>query len=484
MAQAAVEGERSIYDQVAEYVACVNNPLYWFEHYVKILDSTHQKIVSYEMWPHLVQFIRDLHTYDELIALKSKQVGVSWTLAGVAVHDCYSDGANIPMLSRGKQEASDLLFKAHFIWEQLPPFLKLKLLHEDTFFLQFEKTYGKIRALPSTEEAGIGLTASRAILDEHEYHEFAKENHGHIRPTIDAGAKLDIVSTADPTRIDSNFKTLWREARAGNNNLHPIFMPATVRPGRDSEELERIRAGYYLDWQYRANYPMTEEEALSPIAGRSFFDRDVLRALLESCSEPKEVRQGVVNLYHGPRVGVHYVCGLDASEGAGGDYQVLWLEGQDGLQREMVAVIHTNQIRTDTFAYMAFQLLSDYYKPMVVAGADAYCKQVLESLIALGYPLDKIHRSGKDKKILGYVESTKTQEESLLELDKSLRAGLKCRFKPAVLELFSYQLKDKGNNRIAPAEGAHNDLVMAMAKCNIGFKTYKPEIPIDTERFY
>jgi len=215
----------SAYEQISEYNACLNNILYWFANHVKILDRTQKKIVPYEMWPHLVEFIRDSYRYHENITLKSKQVGVSWALAGINLFDCYTPGANELELSKGKDEAAELLWKSHFIWEHLPPYLQLEKDHDGTFLFSF-KNASRIMTFASTPDAGIGETASRATLDEHEFHEYARENYGHIRATVDAGAFLNVVSTSDPTRVDSNFKTLWRDARAGKNNLHPTFLHA------------------------------------------------------------------------------------------------------------------------------------------------------------------------------------------------------------------------------------------------------------------
>jgi len=480
----AEEKDLNIQDQLEEYQKCVNNILYWTAHYVKIIDSTSKQIINYQMWPHLVEFIRDCYRYDQLICLKSKQVGVSWTIALVSLHDCYSTGANVLEFSKGQDEASDLLEKSHFIYKQLPPFLRLKPDHEGTLLLSFTDTDSRIKALPSTKDAGIGETASRVWMDEHEFHDFARENYGHVRATVDAGANLGIVSTVDPERIDTNFKSLWYGAKAGTNNLHPIFLGAKVRPGRTDEVLAHIQRDYSLEWQFRANYPMTEEDALSPVAGRSFFDKDRLHAMLLECTDPIETRQGCIHIYHKPKLGVYYMAGVDAAEGAGGDYQVLWIEGQEGMQRELCAVIHSNDIRIDTFAYMSQQLLNDYFKPFVVGGADAYCKRFLESLIVLGYSVDKIHWSDREKGKIGLVETDKSQEEALLELEQAIRAGLRIRYKPAVLELFSYQLKSKGAKRIAPAEGAHNDLVMAAAKATFGFKHYQSTEAIGVEVFY
>jgi len=312
------------------------------------------------------------------------------------------------------------------------------------------------------------------IWDENEFHPNAQENWAHLKPTIDAGAHGIVVSTADPTSIDSHFKILWREARAGNNNFYPIFIPWDAVPNRNEEWLERVKRDYYLDWQFKADYPASEEEALSPITGRVFFDANILQNLQNNALKEEEIRQGAIHIFHYPRIGTQYIVGVDMAEGRGGDYSVAWIEGREGMSRELCAVIHSNQILGGTFAYMTYELLKDYYFPRVICGADPYGVRFLDDLIALGYDRGKIYCSDEKREKLGYKESTKTRDKDLIELDRAIRNGLKIHYLPAIKELFAFQLKEsKQGTRIEAAEGSHDDLVMAACKANFGFTQYK-----------
>jgi len=464
--------ELSIIDQIDEYLE-IKDPLKFFEH-VRILDATTNQIIKYEMWPHLVGLITAIQEHKQVIALKSKQVGVSWTLAALALWWCYKTGGNVVMISKGENEAAELLRKAKFIYSQLPKNLQSETLHDGVELLSFKGKHSRIHTLPSTEFAGVGETASLVIWDENEFHPNAKENWGHLKPTIDAGAYGVVVSTADPTSIDSHFKTLWREARAGNNNFYPIFIPWDAVPHRDNDWLERVKRDYYLEWQFRADYPASEEEALSPITGRTFFDAARLQKLRQEALKEEEIRQGVIHIFHYPRIGIQYIAGVDMAEGRGGDYSVLWIEGRNGLERELCAVIHSNQILGDTFASISYELLKDYYFPRVICGADPYGVRFLDDLIGLGYDRGKIYCSDEKREKLGYKESGKTRDKDLIALDRAIREGLRISYIPALEELFAFQLKEsKQGTRIEAAEGSHDDLVMAACKANFGFTQYK-----------
>jgi len=465
-----------VQEQLNEYVEAISDP-YKFFSYVKILDSTSNTVIPYEMWEHLRYFIWAVYSHSLVIVLKPKQVGISWTLAAIAQHWCYKLGANVLLLSHGKDEAADLLAKSRTIYQYLPKFLQQETEHDGIFLLSFKDKHSRILSLPSTEDAGIGQTASLVICDENEFHEYARENYAAIKPTIDAGGHLVVVSTVDKTNVDSHFKTLWRLARSGDSSFFPIFFPYDVRPGRDEEWYERTKRDYPLVWQFEENYPKTEEEALSPLTGRSVFDRQVLSDMLLKVSEPLEVRQGAINIYQRSKVGTHYIAGVDIAEGRGGDYSVLYIEGQEGLQRGLVAVIYSNQISVDLFAYMSYELLTEYFNPTVIGGADAFGNTFLNYLVNLGYSKDRIYSSDKKKEKLGYQETEYTQQKDVLELERTIRAGLKVPFKPAVLEMFAYQWADeKGKSKAEPAKGAHNDIIMAMVKSNFGFNYVSPMI--------
>ena len=458
-----------VVDQISERLEILD-PLKFFQ-YVRILDATTNEIIKYEMWPHLEEFIKAIYEHKQVICLKSKQVGVSWTLAAIGIWWCYKVGGNVIMISKGELEAAELLRKAKFIYSQLPKHLQLEIQHDATMAISFKSTHSRIHTLPSTETAGVGETASLVIWDENEFHPNAKENWAHLKPTIDAGANGIVVSTADPTSIDSHFKILWREARRGNNNFFPLFIPWNAVPRRDDAWLERVKKDYYLDWQFRADYPSTEAEALSPILGRGVFDAGVLQRLQAEALKEEEIRNGVIYIYHRPKTGVQYMCGVDMAEGRGGDFSVVWIEGKDGQSRELCAVIHSNRILPDTFSYMGYELLKEYYSPRVICGADAWGQMFIDTLLSLGYDRGKIYSSDKKREKLGYIESAKTREKDLVSMEKSLREGVKIHYKPAIEEFFAFQHTDKG--RMEVAEGSHDDLVVACCKANFGFSEFR-----------
>jgi len=93
-------------------------------------------------------------------------------------------------------------------------------------------------------------------------------------------------------------------------------------------------------------------------------------------------------------------------------------------------------------------------------------------LVVQGYPKDKIYCSDKKREKLGYIESGKTRDKDLVEMERTIRSDYQIDFIPAIEEFFAFQHNDNG--RMEAAEGSHDDCVSAACKCNFGYLNYKP----------
>jgi hypothetical protein len=132
-----------------------------------------------------------------------------------------------------------------------------------------------------------------------------------------------------------------------------------------------------------------------------------------------------------------------------------------------VAVIHTNALTLDAFAYEAYELLHDYFSPYLVGGADALGTQFLGYLVGLGYNKDKIFCTDKKKEKLGYNETKDNKKQNAIDLETFLKNTV-IRYEPAVRELMNFHWTDTGSPEVG--EGMHDDLISAMEKAMIASK--------------
>jgi len=468
--------------QAHRFNKCVVD-LFEFTQYVQIKDATTQQIIPFAMWPHFKLLGAALRDYLQVVLLKPKQIGCSWFAGILHLWKCYRPATNILCFSKGEDEAADLVDKSRFINMWLPSWLRLKTPPHDSGsrspMLFFPDTHSRIRALPSTEDAGIGETATHVTRDELDFHKFAEENFGHVKPTVDAGASILDMSTSKRSKPLSHFKTVYKRAKAGENNYFPIFLPWYVRPDRDREWYIRTRRDYPTIWLFEQDYPNTEEEALGAIEGEGLFDNDALQRLLMMCREPKETRAGNTYIYHRPKPSIRFYAGGDAAEGRGGDYSVLWIEGASGGDRELCAIMRTNKMTPDIFAFHAHQLLCEYGRPLLVMGNDAWGQMVLKDLVAMGYR-DKIYCSDEKGKKLGYTEYERNKQQDLMNFSVAVRDGLVIRYKPAVEEMFGWAIEGGKYESNTP----HDDCVIAAAKATVAFHEGAIAGDVEVQRFY
>lgn len=449
--------------EVEEYTRICFNPVKFLE-YCKINDAVSQRVIDFEFWPHLVDLISAFQRERQIIVLKSKQVGVSYLIAFYSLWRALTIKAfNALLLSAGEKESALLLEKCKFAYQNLPEFLRLPVGKYSESEITFPEMGSRIAALPSTEIPGIGATASLVVMDEWDFHRYPESDYATAEPTASAGGQIIGVSTVDKSKPDSLFKSLYKQAKNSENNFYPIFLPWNIRPGRDKEWYEFEKRAYIdREYNFEENYPETEREALSPLSARGFFDGDTLNRLLESCRQPIETKEGIVHIYSNWRPGVAYCAAADESQGQGGDYQCLVVLGKQGLTSEVVAMIHSNNITTDVFAYMTEQLLKEYKYPLLAGEANPIGIAYLNKLQELNYP--RLYYSDEKRERVGWLTSKYNRETSLLELSEALRSGhLLTYYKPMVLEMFNFQRTARGR---VEAVGGHDDTVMALDIAN------------------
>ena len=461
-------------EKIKELTKVFADPLAFLP-YVKIQEPG-ELALDYELWPHLVEFYEALETYKLILLIKSKQIGISWALAARALRKIYTTpGANILELSSGQKEAQKLLGKSRIIYHNLPEWMKVYTLEPDsTEQLGFKEMRSLITALPSTEKAGIGETSDWVIHDEADFHEFFEVNLGHTLATIadDPRRRGTIVSTVDKATPDSYFKELFKAAPG--NGFHPIFYRFSVRPGRDEAWLEeQRRINESTPWVVEANYPRSVEEALSPLSAQSCFKEGSLYKLWENRIENPETRQGFIYILSPPHIGTEYVAGVDVGEGVGLDYSCSSIIGRQGLNTEVAAVIYTNEVATDLFAYETVKLCREYFDCLLGIENNSLGIAVTNKVVELGYTnlfsseAHKKQELGKEttgQEKVGWTTGDKNKQLALIELVQSVNDGsLTTRFKPQIKELMEYQWM---NGKPVPTGKTHGDTVISLMIAN------------------
>lgn len=394
----------------------------------------------------------------------------------------FIEGANILNLSKGEDEATETLDYSRFMHSQLPNFLRIPLGKDQSSLLTFPVMHSRIRALPSTEDAGVGFGgATRVVMDEFEYHRYDRKNYSEILPAILEGGQLVIQSTADKLKMNTAFKELYIAAKHGDNNFYPIFFPYDVLPSRTLEWYNSIDLA---TWEKECRFPRNEQEALETLRTRAFFDIPTIESMYIDCDikpiehELSDKYRGLVTIYRLPVVGKRYCGFLDPSYGRDDPHADIFI---DAITGEQVAESH-GKVPADQCAQIHDELVRFYNNAFNSFELNAEVGNVVrEKLQELNTPNQApfIKPDGKmDRNKVGWWTSKTQRDKMVWGLEEAIRLRRIIPHSKRCLDEFRQFIQPEGESPQAP-RGGHDDYIMAWGgvwqiRKSMPLATFKP----------
>jgi hypothetical protein len=308
---------------VQEIRKCRQSPAYLLDTYTRIYDATAGDWVPFRLWPTQANTLEIVHGHRLVCILKARQLGLTWLVLGYALWlILFQPAATILLFSRRDDESVDLLrTRLRGMYDRLPEWLKVRCFTVDNDH-EWELSNGsRVLAFPTT--AGDSYTASLAIIDEADLVPDLDQLMSAVKPTIDGGGRMILLSRADKSKPQSAFKRIYAAAKQGMTAWVPIFLPWAARPDRDAIWYETQKADILhrtgsLDALHE-QYPATDAEAMAPRA----LDKRIAPAWLEQCYEGKDpvpLPAGApsipgLEVYAPPQPRRSYVIGADPAEG-------------------------------------------------------------------------------------------------------------------------------------------------------------------------
>ncbi len=370
-------------------------------------------------------------------------------------------------LSQRESDAGELLDKSRFIIKHYPEWLRVKLDPDQQSMIGVEASYGKIQALPSTEDAGRSTDATLVIADEWEKHPYAEQNFAAIKPTMDKGGIFIACTTINKLNMDSFPKQIWRGAKQKENRFIPLFFNYFSIPSRTEVTYANDTAGL-PDWQKEQEYPRSEEEAFSAPKATCFFDRDAISDMFKDCHEPiREKYGGKVRIYKEPVSDRKYVFAIDPSEGRDDPCAGVIAD----WQTEEDVVCFNGKMSLDEQAKIAFELYEEYNEPYIAVERNAGGLTLVEKLSNMG--VKNWYYCSKDKP--GWWTQSSNRPVMLNELSEGISLRLlRIPMRDALQEFLEFQWIE---GKAQAVRGAHDDWVIAHAIARQIRKDVKIKIP-------
>ncbi len=268
-----------------EWLKCRASCLYFIDTYCQIYDATEGEWVPFKLWREQATTLRAILDHRLVLILKARQLGLTWLLVGYVLWlMLFHPAATVLLFSRRDDEAVHLLgFRLKGMYEHLhgiplpagqgeagPAAVAAVLPKAAGVVIDNGHTWqlsnGSVAiAFPTT--AGDSYTATVAVVDEADLVPNLDDLLAAVKPTIDGGGRMILLSRSDKSRPASPFKKMFLAALSGRSPWKAVFLPWFVRPGRTpqwyAEQQQDIlgRTGVLDD--LHEQYPATVEEALA-----------------------------------------------------------------------------------------------------------------------------------------------------------------------------------------------------------------------------
>lgn len=280
---------------------CSKSCRFFITRYVRIQDkdavtSRGDLVIPFAMWPAQVEALRVFLTERLVIALKARQLGLSWLALAYAVwRMLFFPGYSVILISKREEDTKELVQRVGFILDHLPRWMirswqEAAGIKKSTGFDMddmpwpiYDATVTSVtiyhpgqspsvfQGMTAAPSSGRSFTANLVILDEWAYHQFAVEIWDSVYPTVNrpTGGQVIGISTAD---MGTLFEEIWNAAVNGENDFYPLFLPWNADPRRTREWYEQTKRN--MPNTYRREYPATPEEAFTAGAGAFFPEWD------------------------------------------------------------------------------------------------------------------------------------------------------------------------------------------------------------------
>lgn len=240
--------------------------------------------MPFALWPAQIELLNEMTREQLLLILKARQLGISWLVCAYALWLClFHSGRLVLKFSIGQDESNEMLRRVSVMYWRLTPELRAalpKLVKENKSSIAWANE-SRIESLPTTQNAGSGYTASLVILDEFSKNAWAEKLYTAVKPTIDGGGAMIILSSA--YGIDNLFHDLCEKAQRGEGRFTFRFLPWWSRPDRDAAWYAQTERDAISSALMGQEYPATPDEAFAATGAERFLPSIVW---WDSCRDP------------------------------------------------------------------------------------------------------------------------------------------------------------------------------------------------------
>ena len=205
-----------------EYVKCMKDTPYALKTYLQTYDNTVSKYVPLELFPDQISLLNDYENYEENIALKYRQAGVS-TVTGAwiskrLVFAKKTQPEKILIIANKLDTSMEMANKIRAFVDQWPSWVGAGFSNDKNSQKHYKLTNGsEVKAVATSKDALRGFTPTILVFDEAAFIEADGDFWAACMASLSTGGKVIVVST--PNGYDPIYYEIYDQALKGMNNF-------------------------------------------------------------------------------------------------------------------------------------------------------------------------------------------------------------------------------------------------------------------------
>ena len=450
--------------QVAEYMKCAQDPVYFIRTYIRIV-SLDEGVIPFDMYDFQESMVEKFHQHRFNIAKLPRQSGKSTIVTAYLLwYVLFNANVNVAILANKAATAREMLGRLQLSYENLPRWLQQGIIGWNKGSLELENG-SKILAASTSASAVRGMSFNIIFLDEFAFvpNHIAEQFFASVYPTISSGKSTKVIIISTPHGMNLYYK-IWHDAQRGVNNYITTEVHWSQVPGRDAKWKQQTIENT-SEAQFRVEFDCEFLGSVDTLISPSKLG-------VMPYSDPITQNRGLA-VYEDRKEGNNYILTVDVSRGIGGDYSAFCVMDTTTVPYKMVARYKNNEIKPIIFPDIIVNVAKNYNNAYILCEVNDIGGQVAD---IIQYDLEYENllmaamrgRAGQQlgqgfsgkKTQLGVKMSTAVKQvgcsnlKALIEDDKLLIPDY-----DTISELTTFIQK---GNSFQAEDGCHDDLAMCL----------------------
>ena len=337
--------------QVAEYMKCAQDPVYFIRQYIKIV-SLDEGVIPFDMYDFQEGMVEKFHEHRFNICKLPRQSGKSTIVTAYLLwYVLFNANVNVAILANKAPTAREMLGRLQLSYENLPKWMQQGILGWNKGSLELENG-SKILASSTSASAVRGMSFNIIFLDEFAFvpNHIAEQFFASVYPTISSGKSTKVIIISTPHGMNQFYK-LWHDAERNANNYVATEVHWSQVPGRDDKWKQQTIENT-SEAQFRVEF---ECEFLGSVD--TLITPSKLRMM--PYKDPINQNKGLA-VYENVIAEHNYIITIDVSRGVGNDYSAFVVMDTTTIPYKVVARYKNNQIKPIVFPNVIVDVATNY----------------------------------------------------------------------------------------------------------------------------